>query len=106
MTSNIGSEHIQEIIREQERAPAHWAVGGQDEELKDKVMEDLRKSFKPEFLNRVDEIIIFNKLTENDIADSYYHRYEHTVKHISADTAAGEYLAVIVRGEISAKQHI
>ncbi len=83
MTSNIGSEHIQEIIQEQERAPAHWAVGAQGEELKDKVTEDLRKSFKPEFLNRLDEVIIFNTLSREllreivDIQVGRMKRYIH-----------------------------
>ncbi len=63
MTSNIGSEHIQEIITEAERAPAHWAVGAQGAGIKDKVMEDLRAYFKPEFLNRLDDVIIFNTLS-------------------------------------------
>src|SRR5580693_7131605 len=31
------------------------------------VLEELRKSFRPEFLNRVDEIIVFHTLTENDL---------------------------------------
>lgn len=63
MTSNVGSEHIQEILDRREKAPAHWAVGAGDEGMKDKVMEDLRAHFKPEFLNRLDEIIIFNPLS-------------------------------------------
>ncbi len=49
MTSNLGSREIQE-----------WE---QDEEtLRARVLEQLRESFKPEFLNRVDEVIIFKKL--------------------------------------------
>jgi ATP-dependent Clp protease ATP-binding subunit ClpB len=63
MTSNIGSVHIQEILEEAERAPAHWAVTAEGEELKNKVMEDLKAHFKPEFLNRLDEVIIFNPLS-------------------------------------------
>jgi ATP-dependent Clp protease ATP-binding subunit ClpB len=59
MTSNIGSSHIQELLSERQERPAHWA----SEDLKTAVMEDLREFFKPEFLNRVDEIIIFNPLS-------------------------------------------
>ncbi|MEW6602873.1 MAG: AAA family ATPase, partial [Nitrospirota bacterium] len=54
MTSNIGSQHIQEMLTE-------WT---EEEQLRKGVMEDLRKFFKPEFLNRVDEIIIFHALTK------------------------------------------
>ena len=62
MTSNIGSVHIQEIL--EDRAKSTDAYWGNDnhKELRDKVMDDLRASFKPEFLNRIDEIIIFNAL--------------------------------------------
>lgn len=55
MTSNIGSPWIQEL-------------GGQDtDQIRQRVMEDLRAHFRPEFLNRVDEIIIFRSLGIEDI---------------------------------------
>ncbi|MDI6729009.1 MAG: ATP-dependent chaperone ClpB [Thermodesulfovibrionales bacterium] len=62
MTSNIGSAHIQEILEERIRRPAHWSEN--EKELKEKVMEDLKTFFRPEFLNRIDETIIFNPLSE------------------------------------------
>ncbi|MDX1963552.1 MAG: ATP-dependent chaperone ClpB [Pirellulales bacterium] len=52
MTSNIGSQIIQEISRE----------GGSDDEIKTAVKEALEGRFLPEFLNRVDEIIVFHPL--------------------------------------------
>jgi ATP-dependent Clp protease ATP-binding subunit ClpB len=64
MTSNIGSVHIQEMLLEKEKKPAAYWVDSTGREFKEKVMEDLKGSFKPEFLNRVDEIIIFNPLTK------------------------------------------
>jgi len=64
MTSNIGSLHIQELLEAREKVPgAHWNTDD-DKELKNRVMEDLKKFFRPEFLNRVDEIIIFNPLSK------------------------------------------
>jgi ATP-dependent Clp protease ATP-binding subunit ClpB len=63
MTSNIGSTHIQEILLEREKRPAYWGRSGEDD-LKESVMNDLKAFFKPEFLNRVDEIIIFNPLSK------------------------------------------
>ncbi len=54
MTSNIGSRHIQEMLTE-------WAM---DEQIRKCVMDDLKKSFKPEFLNRIDETIIFHALSK------------------------------------------
>ena len=65
MTSNIGSAHIQEILLDREKRPAAYWGKSNDEELKDSVMNDLRAFFKPEFLNRVDEIIIFNPLSKD-----------------------------------------
>jgi len=56
MTSNIGSEYIQELAgREHE------------EEMRRRVMASLKASFRPEFLNRVDEVIIFHSLSKQDI---------------------------------------
>jgi ATP-dependent Clp protease ATP-binding subunit ClpB len=67
MTSNLGNQVIQEyspIGFEAERK-----AGGEisEKEMKDKIMEILRKSFKPEFLNRIDEIIIFHLLRQEQI---------------------------------------
>lgn len=65
MTSNIGSTHIQEILLDQEKRPAAYWGKSEGDELKEGVMNDLRTFFKPEFLNRVDEIIIFNPLSKD-----------------------------------------
>lgn len=56
MTSNIGSHIIQEM-----------ALTGQREELKARVMEQVQAHFRPEFLNRVDEIILFQSLSVDQI---------------------------------------
>lgn len=65
MTSNIGSAHIQEILLDREKRPAAYWGNTNDEELRESVMNDLKAFFKPEFLNRVDEIIIFNSLSKD-----------------------------------------
>jgi ATP-dependent Clp protease ATP-binding subunit ClpB len=52
MTSNVGSDLIQESSRR----------GEDDERLKDRLMDVLRHTFRPEFLNRVDETVIFKSL--------------------------------------------
>jgi ATP-dependent Clp protease ATP-binding subunit ClpC len=60
MTSNLGADRIQEYAR----------TGGTNfEELKDELMEILRSSFRPEFINRIDEIIVFRALTDKQLAD-------------------------------------
>ena len=64
MTSNLGSEHIAKM-------GALGFLGNSEESekenLKEKVMEALRSNFRPEFLNRIDEIVIFNHLGKAEI---------------------------------------
>ncbi|WP_019633022.1 ATP-dependent Clp protease ATP-binding subunit [Actinomadura atramentaria] len=59
MTSNLGSEIITG-----RRAPGFGAVGGEStgESMRDQVMRRLREEFRPEFLNRIDDIIVFQRL--------------------------------------------
>jgi len=56
MTSNIGSQYISELAGTQH-----------EEERRERVMEALKASFRPEFLNRVDEVIIFHSLGKGEI---------------------------------------
>jgi ATP-dependent Clp protease ATP-binding subunit ClpB len=64
MTSNLGSQLIQEKISGAE-SDEDWAnIHG---ELRAELFEMLRQSIRPEFLNRVDEIILFKPLSRNDI---------------------------------------
>jgi ATP-dependent Clp protease ATP-binding subunit ClpB len=58
MTSNLGSNLIQEAM---------GRMGQLDEATKEAVMDALRQEFRPEFLNRVDEIVIFESLKREDI---------------------------------------
>ncbi len=99
MTSNIGSGHIQEYLEERVKKPAaYWA--DQDSSLKSGIMEDLKAFFRPEFLNRVDEVIIFNPLNEEllkqivDIQVSRMKKYlqEKKVDIVLSD-AAKEFIA-------------
>jgi len=57
MTSNIGSQMVQEIARE----------GGKQAEISEAVQEALQTRFLPEFLNRIDEVIIFHALESDQI---------------------------------------
>jgi ATP-dependent Clp protease ATP-binding subunit ClpC len=59
MTSNIGADRIQHFARE----------GGDFDRLKEELMERLRGSFRPEFINRIDEIIVFRALSEEQLLD-------------------------------------
>lgn len=57
MTSNIGSQHILDLAGDD----SHY------EEMRSRVMEAMRASFRPEFLNRIDEIIIFHALQKQEL---------------------------------------
>jgi ATP-dependent Clp protease ATP-binding subunit ClpB len=62
MTSNLGSPIIQEYFMDGHTdKAAHQA-------MEDKVMAELKKHFRPEFLNRVDDVIIFQSLDESELA--------------------------------------
>ncbi len=59
LTSNLGSEYILEGINEK---------GEISEEAKEKVNDLLKKSFRPEFLNRLDEIVFYKPLQKNEVS--------------------------------------
>lgn len=65
MTSNIGSELIHEARIESMRTGA--AGTAVEDDIHTAVLDALRAHFRPEFLNRVDEIIVFNSLSKDDI---------------------------------------
>jgi len=56
MTSNLGSREIQ-------------AAEGDDAQIREAVVQVLREYFKPEFLNRIDDIVVFNQLAREQIAE-------------------------------------
>lgn len=64
MTSNVGAKAITD------GRPRLGFSGGEsraEEEMRSQVMEELRSTFRPEFLNRVDEMIVFHRLTEQNM---------------------------------------
>jgi ATP-dependent Clp protease ATP-binding subunit ClpB len=65
MTSNVGSRHIQELAQENRS------------EMEARVTAALRESFKPEFLNRIDETIIFHNLTPEQLVKIVGIQMEH-----------------------------
>ncbi|MBI5049297.1 MAG: AAA family ATPase, partial [Nitrospirae bacterium] len=92
MTSNIGSQHIQEMLTE-------WS---NEEQIRKGVMGELKAFFRPEFLNRVDEIIIFHALNREllmEIVDIQLNRMKKFLKGKHIDIVLTEkakaYLAEI-----------
>lgn len=64
MTSNIGSQYIQKM---EQIGFTNIAPGSEYVQVKDRVMDALKEYFKPEFLNRLDETIIFDVLSKDEI---------------------------------------
>jgi ATP-dependent Clp protease ATP-binding subunit ClpB len=82
MTSNIGSQYIVDA------GAQHDSLGW--EKVEQRVRDELRNHFRPEFLNRVDDIIVFRQLSREDliqIVDLQLERLERTLaqRHITLD---------------------
>ncbi|MDP9226963.1 MAG: AAA family ATPase, partial [Actinomycetota bacterium] len=87
MTSNLGSQWI-------------LSSSETEESMREKVLETVRHQFKPEFLNRVDEIIVFDRLTQEHLVriidmqlDRVEERLEDRGIFLSVDANARRYLA-------------
>ncbi len=86
MTSNLGSDLILEAKNQ--------------EDIRDALMEILKQSFRPEFLNRIDETVIFNRLSKKDIGKIVDIQLTHLAKrledrkiHITVSEKAKSFLA-------------
>jgi ATP-dependent Clp protease ATP-binding subunit ClpB len=89
LTSNLGSQFLVELEEDEEAKKAY-----------DKVMETVRMHFRPEFLNRLDEIILFNKLNRKDMESIVDVQFTRLAKRLSIrninlelDKTAKAYLA-------------
>ncbi len=88
MTSNLGSNYIMTL------------GAGDEEEMRTRVMDALRSNFRPEFLNRIDEIIIFKPLSQDQIGeiveiqlDQVNDRLGDRQIHLEVTPAARQWLA-------------
>ena len=96
MTSNVGSDIISSYM---ERLPSVGQPGADPseemkaiarrrellDECKSKVMEVLKATVRPEFLNRIDEIIMFDPLSQNDIRDILHIQMHQLQDHLSEE---------------------
>lgn len=96
MTSNVGSEMLQNYM---ERLPEIGAKGTSPadealaisrrsqmlDECKGKIMELLRQTIRPEFLNRIDEIIMFEPLTMSDLRDILHIQEKELCSRLESD---------------------
>ncbi len=67
LTSNVGSEYFKRLSTIGFSAGGEEKARSDEEEYRARVMESLKDAFKPEFLNRLDEVIIFRALTPKDM---------------------------------------
>ena len=96
MTSNVGSDIIQQYM---DKLPSVGLPGTDPQaemnaiarrremldECKEKVMDVLKSTVRPEFLNRIDEIIMFDPLTQNDIRDILHIQEKDLQKRLESD---------------------
>ena len=67
MTSNAGANHLRSTTGSIGFSIGQQAMGTDEERAKKRVMEEVKKLFRPEFLNRVDDMIVFNALGEPEL---------------------------------------
>lgn len=67
MTSNAGANHLRSTTGSIGFSIGQQAMGTDEERAKKRVMEEVKKRFRPEFLNRVDDMIVFNALGEAEL---------------------------------------
>ncbi|MFH1714143.1 MAG: AAA family ATPase [Candidatus Nealsonbacteria bacterium] len=92
MTSNMGSEHI---ARMNSLGFLDDTELGEKKDLREKIMEALREAFRPEFLNRIDEIIIFDYLNRPEIRKIVDLELEKVVNRLS-----GENVKIIISDKV------
>jgi len=99
MTSNIGASYLLEAAEVEAREPANKRARFEAEE---QVMTELRHRFRPELLNRIDEIVIFAPLGLRELANIVRLQLEDVVKNLRADrniyvTATDQVLQKVVK---------
>src|ERR1700745_1006138 len=96
MTSNVGAELIK-----RQTAMGFGAIAGtgSSEEMRDKILDESKRVFKPEFLNRLDDMIVFHQLERNDLVKIVDLEVAKVIKRVRAkdikarlDTTAVEFL--------------
>ena len=83
MTSNVGAANIVGKQKKLGFAESDREESDNYESIREAVMSDLRRTFKPEFLNRVDDIIVFHQLTKENIEKIAYGMLETVKRRVS-----------------------
>ncbi|MGG3561354.1 ATP-dependent protease ATP-binding subunit ClpC [Neobacillus rhizosphaerae] len=97
MTSNVGAE----ALKRNKYVGFNIQDGQQDyKDMKGKVMEELKKAFRPEFLNRIDEIIVFHALEKKHLDEIVTLLSDQLIKRLNEQNISLE-LTAAARGKIS-----
>ncbi len=98
MTSNVGAH----TIRKQKTlgfAPADDSIDSEYEKMKENILEELKRTFRPEFINRIDEIIVFHSLEDEHLRkivplmlENAIKRLEHKDIYIEISDKAKDYM--------------
>jgi ATP-dependent Clp protease ATP-binding subunit ClpC len=96
MTSNVGSETIK---KQSTMGFSPISDEGTYEKMREKIMDEARRTFKPEFLNRLDDVIVFRSLTKPDLIEildieisKVMHRLKNKNIHLTLDEKAKDFL--------------
>ena len=94
MTSNLGAKDILNTASKLGFASEDKekdAGKSENEKIREKVMEEVKRAFKPEFLNRIDEIIVFRRLVEEDIEKIAKLMLDSLKKRLEANEITAEF---------------
>lgn len=92
MTSNLGAKNIlNNVTKLGFSSDSDNNNASNDEKIKEKVMAEVKNAFKPEFLNRIDEIIVFKRLTEEDICAISRLMLSNVKKRLNANEISVEF---------------
>ncbi len=83
MTSNVGAKNIAEKKKQLGFAPSEGEFSRTQEDIRESVMGELKHAFRPEFLNRIDDIIVFSQLRKEDIRQIALRLTEQVTKRLS-----------------------
>ncbi|MGH7991248.1 MAG: AAA family ATPase, partial [Limisphaerales bacterium] len=96
MTSNVGSDIIK---RQSAMGFAPISDEGTYEKMRERTMDEAKKTFRPEFLNRLDDVIVFRSFTKDDLitilnleVEKVLERLRHKSLHLELDDKAKEFL--------------
>ena len=91
MTSNLGAKNILNSANQLGFSTSSQSKSNDDNKIKELVMEEVKRAFKPEFLNRIDDIIVFKKLTEENIKQIAKLMLENLSKRLKSNEIETEF---------------